>query len=107
MRRFLAVSWWMLALRGAAGVLFGVLALAWPVVTLLFLVALFAFYTLVVGALAVFASLKSRTEQGWWLVFLLGIVGIVLGVVSLMYPRMTALALVLIIQSRRAHHGCH
>jgi uncharacterized membrane protein HdeD (DUF308 family) len=97
MRRLLAISWWMLVLRGAAAVAFGALALAWPAITLIALVVLFTVYALVVGALAIFAGLRTRTEQGWGLVSLLGLASLVVGIVSLMYPAMTALVLVLII----------
>jgi uncharacterized membrane protein HdeD (DUF308 family) len=97
MRHFLAISWWMLAIRGAAAVLFGLIALAWPALTLLVLVFLFAAYTLAVGALAVLASLRTRGVQGWWLVLLLGLASIATGIVVLLYPRITALVLVLVI----------
>ena len=42
MNELLARSWWMLALNGIAALLFGVLALIWPAITLLTLVVLFA-----------------------------------------------------------------
>jgi uncharacterized membrane protein HdeD (DUF308 family) len=96
MRHFLAISWWMLATRGAAGVLFGLLALAWPALTLFVLVLLFAVYTLAVGSLAVVASLRTRDQRGWWLALLLGLASITIGIVTLLYPRMTALVLVLV-----------
>jgi uncharacterized membrane protein HdeD (DUF308 family) len=96
MRHLLEISWWMLAIRGGAAVLFGLLALAWPALTLLVLVLLFAVYTLTVGSLAVIASLKTRDEQGWWLVLLLGLASITIGIVALLYPRMTAVVLVLV-----------
>jgi uncharacterized membrane protein HdeD (DUF308 family) len=97
MRRVLAISWWMLVFRGAAALSFGALALAWPIITLFVLVALFAVYVLVVGALALIAGLRTRSEDGWWLLSLLGFVSVVAGVLCVLYPRMTALALVLII----------
>lgn len=97
MRQLLSRSWWTLALRGAAAVIFGILALAWPGVTLLFVVALFAAYAIVAGAAALAGALRNRGEQGWWLVLLLGIVSLAAGVVAIFYPGITALALVLVI----------
>lgn len=58
--------------RGTAALLFGLLALAWPVVTLFLLVVLFSAYTLAVGGIAIVAALKARHERGWGLVLLLG-----------------------------------
>jgi uncharacterized membrane protein HdeD (DUF308 family) len=97
MRRVLAICWWMLVFRGAAALLFGALALAWPAITLFLLVILFGFYVFVVGALALIAGFKTRREDGWWLICLLGLVSLTAGVLSVLYPHMTALVLVLII----------
>ncbi len=96
MRAVLARSWWHLALRGAAAVLFGVLALVWPGVTLLFLVALFAAYAVVSGVGEVAGALRNRGEPGWWLVLVLGLVSLAAGVLALLYPGITALVLVVI-----------
>ena len=51
MLAYLARYWWLLAVRGAAGVLCGLLALLWPGVTLAALVVLFGAYALVDGVL--------------------------------------------------------
>jgi uncharacterized membrane protein HdeD (DUF308 family) len=97
MRRFLALPWWMVFFRGVAALVFGALTLAWPAITLFFLVALFSVYMLAIGALALVAGFRTRTEKGWWLISVLGLVSIAAGLLSLLYPRMTALVLVLII----------
>jgi uncharacterized membrane protein HdeD (DUF308 family) len=89
-------SWWILALRGVIAILFGVLALVLPGMTLLALVALFAAYALLGGAVSVAGAMHSRKHaDDWWLPLLLGLVGIGAGVIALMHPGLTALILVL------------
>lgn len=96
MRSVLARSWWHLELRGAAALVFGVLALAWPGVTLLLLVALFAAYAFVSGVATLAGALRNRSERGWWLLLLLGLAGIAAAIVTLFYPGITALVLVVV-----------
>ena len=97
MNEMLSRSWWMLALRGVIAIAFGALALIWPGITLLVLVALFAAYALLGGAVSTLAALRNRrTEQDWWLVLLLGLVSLGAGVVAILHPGLTALVLVLI-----------
>src|SRR2546428_7913747 len=57
-------SWWMFAWRGAVAVLFGVLALVWPGLTLLWLVALFAAFALLSGGGAPLARPTKREKGG-------------------------------------------
>lgn len=91
-------SWWILALRGAAGVLFGVLAFAMPDVTLLSLIALFAIYAVLAGTVAAAGALRNRRRaDDWWILLLLGLVGIAAGVLAALRPALTALALVIVI----------
>jgi uncharacterized membrane protein HdeD (DUF308 family) len=90
-------SWWVLALRGVIAILFGVLALIWPGLTLLWLVALFAAYALLGGAVSVFGAIKNRkSDEDWWLLLLLGLVGIGAGLIAVVHPGLTALVLVLV-----------
>lgn len=97
MNQMLSQSWWMLALRGAVAVVFGILAIAWPGLTLLWLVALFAAYALIAGAVSTYAAVKNRrSDEDWWLVLLLGLVSIGAGVVAVLHPDLTALVLVLV-----------
>ncbi|HEV7391615.1 MAG TPA: HdeD family acid-resistance protein [Burkholderiales bacterium] len=97
MDQLLLRSWWMLALRGAAALLFGILALIWPGITLLVLVALFAAYALISGAVSVVAAVRHRnTDKGWWLILLFGIVSLVAGVIAVFNPDITIFVLVLL-----------
>ncbi len=90
-------SAWMLMLRGAVAIAFGVLALAWPDLTLLLLVAMFSVYALLGGAVAIVAAFQiRRSESKWWLPLLLGIVSVVAGIYALVAPAVTALVLVLV-----------
>jgi uncharacterized membrane protein HdeD (DUF308 family) len=90
-------SAWMLMLRGVIAIVFGLLALAWPGLTLLLLVGLFAAYALLGGGVSVAAAFKLRgAERKWWLPLLLGIVSIAAGIYAVVYPALTALVLVLV-----------
>jgi len=91
-------SWWVLALRGLAGIAFGVLALMWPGLTLLTLVALFAAYALISGVGSVVGAVRHRkADDDWWLPLLLGLVCIGAAVAALINPALTALVLVMVI----------
>ncbi|MGZ5894159.1 MAG: HdeD family acid-resistance protein [Caldimonas sp.] len=88
----------MLMLRGAIAILFGVLAIVWPDLTLLLLVALFAAYALLSGGVSIVAAVRSRGHDSkWWLPLLLGLVSIAAGICAVVYPALTALVLVLLI----------
>jgi len=97
MRKALSSSWWWLVVRGLVAIAFGILAIAWPGATLLFLIALFAAYAIVTGGVAIIGALKNRDDRGWWLVLLLGVISVAAGVIAIFYPGVTALALVIVI----------
>ncbi|MEZ2354056.1 HdeD family acid-resistance protein [Caballeronia sp. RCC_10] len=95
MDALLGRAWWMLALRGAAGILFGLLALFWPGLTLLLLVAMFAAYALIGGIAAVSAAIRHRSiRTDWWIPLLLGLCMIASGLIALAAPGVTALVLI-------------
>jgi uncharacterized membrane protein HdeD (DUF308 family) len=90
----LARNWWVLAIRGVAAILFGIAAFVWPGITLAVLVLLFGAYALVDGIFAVIAGIAAHEEQHrWWLLILEGLAGIVIGVLTFLYPGITALVL--------------
>ena len=90
-------TWWVLALQGLCALVFGILALLWPGITLLWLVVLFAAYALIAGAATVVGAVNNRkSEEYWWLLLLLGLISIAAGVIAVLHPDLTALVLVLL-----------
>jgi uncharacterized membrane protein HdeD (DUF308 family) len=90
----LARNWWALVLRGLAAILFGVLAFAWPGITLFVLVLFFGAYMLVDDIFAIVAAVRAAGEEDrWWLLLVQGILGVLAGLVAIFWPGLTALAL--------------
>ncbi len=93
--RALAENWWLLLLRGIAAIAFGVLALAWPGVTILSLTLLWGIYALFDGVLALWEAVSGGIGEiapRWWLA-LVGIAGIGAAIAAFVWPGMTALIL--------------
>lgn len=95
----LTSRWWILLVRGIAAILFGFAALLVPGISLLALVALFGAYAFMDGVLAIVNAISRRCEAPWWLLVLQGVTGIAAGVVTFLWPGITALSLVLLIAS--------
>jgi uncharacterized membrane protein HdeD (DUF308 family) len=80
----LAKNWWLLLLRGIAAIVFGILAFAWPGITLLSLVILYGAYALVDGVLSIAAAIGGgggTATPRWWLV-VVGLLGIAAGLLT-------------------------
>jgi uncharacterized membrane protein HdeD (DUF308 family) len=91
-------NWWVVLIRGVAGVLFGIATFIAPVVSLAVLVLVFGAYALVDGVLAVVTAVRRRDVSArWWMLLLEGLVGIAAGIVTLVWPGITALALLYVI----------
>jgi uncharacterized membrane protein HdeD (DUF308 family) len=90
--------WWTIALRGAVAILFGILAFAWPGVTLSALVLLFGAYAIVDGVAAIVVGIKEYGErERWWATLLGGLVSVGAGIITFLMPGITALTLLTVI----------
>jgi uncharacterized membrane protein HdeD (DUF308 family) len=83
--------------RGIAALAVGVIALAWPSVTVLALVILFAIYAFTAAGLQAARAFGSRKAGPVIGHLLLGLVDLAAGIIALAWPGPTALVLVLIV----------
>jgi uncharacterized membrane protein HdeD (DUF308 family) len=91
-------AWWLVLLRGIAAILFGILALAWPGITLVTLVLLWGAWALIDGVTALVAGWRAKDgEKPMWQIVLVGLVGIAAGVLTFVMPGVTAIALLIMI----------
>ena len=98
--------WWLLLLRGIAAILFGVLAFIWPGITLVTLVFLYGAFALIDGVIALAAAFSGAAGPlpTWWLI-VVGLLGIAAGVVTFLWPGMSAIVLVIFIGAWAVAHG--
>jgi uncharacterized membrane protein HdeD (DUF308 family) len=92
-------NWWVVALRGIIAIAFGVLAFVQPQLTLRVLITLVGVY-LVADGLSLLASYvrgDPDARRAGWSVGLMGILGIAAGVVALVWPNITAIALLVVV----------
>lgn len=77
--------------------MFGVLAIAWPGVTLLTLILFYAAFAIVDGVLSLGAAIRGGGPMPrWWLV-LVGLAALAAGIIAIFWPDMTTLAIMMLI----------
>lgn len=98
MKHMLINNWDLALLRGIMAILFGIATLVLPGVTLIVLVVLFGAYAMIGGITTTIMAIKDRQVQSdWWLWLLLGFVSIAAGVVTFVWPDITAVSLFYVI----------
>jgi uncharacterized membrane protein HdeD (DUF308 family) len=86
-----------LILLGVLAVIVGIIAIAWPQVTILALVILFAVYAFIAAGLQAMRAFSSRTAGPVVGRLLLALIDLAAGVIALAWPGPTALVLVLVV----------
>jgi uncharacterized membrane protein HdeD (DUF308 family) len=86
-----------LILLGVLAIIVGIIAIAWPKVTIFALVVLFAVYAFIAAGLQAMRAFTSRTAGPVFGHLLLALIDLAAGVIALVWPGPTALVLVLVV----------
>jgi uncharacterized membrane protein HdeD (DUF308 family) len=99
-------TWWSLLMRGIAAVIFGLLALFWPEKVLEALVTLLGIFVLVVGIVFTIGAVLHRGPDRHWIRQLIpGIIGILIGIITIAWPAATTVLLIYLIAIWALIHG--
>lgn len=90
-------NWWAIALRGLIGILIGGVAFLLPITTMIALVWLFGAYAILDGLFNLVTVWRRGRTRPWWAMALEGVLGLAAGIVSFIWPGITAFALVYLI----------
>ncbi|HEX9352333.1 MAG TPA: DUF308 domain-containing protein [Streptosporangiaceae bacterium] len=83
--------------RGVLAVIVGIIAIAWPGVTILALVILFAVYAFMDAGIEAARAFSSRTAGPVVGHLLLGLIDLAAGIIAIVWPGPTALVLVIVV----------
>lgn len=100
MEKVLARYWWSFYARGIIALLIGLIAIFLPEITLGILAILIGAFFLVDGIFSIAVSFGSKSSgERWWIFVVEGIVGVAIGVLTFFWPRVTIMALVLLVSA--------
>jgi uncharacterized membrane protein HdeD (DUF308 family) len=90
-------TWWVFLVGGLASVIFGLLAFSQPMTAWLVVAVFFAAAILVDGVSNVIGSIRNRDKDGWWIMLLIGVLGVLAGGYALLNPRISMQAFILLV----------
>jgi uncharacterized membrane protein HdeD (DUF308 family) len=90
-------GWGFVLAFGIACVVAGLLTLVWPGVTVLALVIVLGVFLLFAGVSEIGWALAERHTEGWKIILARGIIDLITGLIVLVWPDITVLALALIL----------
>lgn len=97
MKELIAKSWWAFELRGLITIIFGLIALLFPGITLGALIVVFGIYAIGEGVSMLIAAFNKRYTQHWQITLFVGLLGLAAGIVALVWPGLTAVSLLAVI----------
>ena len=90
-------TWWVFLIGGLASLIFGVVAFLKPGLALYVLAIFFAASILVDGAFNAVGALQHREKDGWWVMLLMGLLGLVIGGYAILNPPVSMMALIYLV----------
>src|SRR5207247_3045068 len=88
--------WWVPVIRGIAAIVFGVIAFAYPGLTVATLVLFFGAWVLIDGVFRIAGAIGGRaSDPEWGFHVVIGIIGVIIGFLTFVGPQIAALALIL------------
>jgi len=98
MLKMMSGKWWALVLRGSLAVLLGILALLFPIHTVRVLFILVGIFLILDGVIMAGSSLSHRSRvSAWWIFFVEGVLGFMIGIFALLRPETAAAVLVFLV----------
>ena len=86
--------WWITLIRGALWILFAIFMFVQPGISILALTLTFGAFALVDGIVSVVSAIAGReANDGWWILLIRGLAAFCVGLLTLVTPQMTAVAL--------------
>lgn len=90
-------TWWVFLVGGIAAVIFGVLAFAQPVAAWFVVATFFAAAILVDGVFNLWGAVQHREKDGWWIMLLIGALGVLVGGYALLNPLVSMAAFIYLV----------
>lgn len=98
MNAVLVRNWWAFVIRGVLGIVFGLIALFMPGITMLSLVLVFAAYAMADGVFAIVGAVRAaKRQERWGPLAFEGIIDIVAGAAAVLLPSLTVVVFVALV----------
>lgn len=91
-------NWWAVLLRGLLAIAFGIITFIWPGLSLASLVLVYGAFAFTDGVLVLVSAIRGQIEGGRrWSIILRGLLGLGVGIVTILWPGITTIALLSVI----------
>lgn len=91
-------EWWLIGLQGLLGVAFGVMVWAWPIEAVGVFAVFWGLYMIIDGAANLFSGWRLyKNGLRWWPYLLLGGLSFLVGLLAVIWPGITVVALLYIV----------